>query len=308
VPGLSLLTVGEAFEDLIFFGLPRLPEKGEELRTEHFFATLGGGAVITAVAAARLRLPVVTASGLSDAAVRRLRRERVGVQNLRRAEERVAVSASLSTLSDRAFVTFDGVNTRLGPRFVRAVAAAKVAHVHLALYPRDCARWLRLITRVRRQGVTVSADFGWNEQLAADVAFAELVDALDVLFVNELEAQLYAPARTVDAAFRRWRKHRAVVIVKRGEAGSVWLDRHHEVVVDAPPTRVVDTTGAGDAFNGGFLWSWLRAESRERCLAVGNFVGARSTRHAGGLDGLPYLRDLPVGLRRTAVGRSRTHE
>lgn len=305
MPGF-LLTVGEAFEDLIFFGLPRFPAGGEELRTEQFVATLGGGVLITAVAAARLRMRVATASGLSDAAEARLGREGVGVQNLRRPKEQVAVSASLSTLSDRAFVTFDGVNTKLEPRFARAVAAASAGHIHLAFYPRDCARWVRLLTRVRRRGMTVSADFGWNEQLARDRALGDLINALDVLFLNELEAQLYAAAPTLDAALPRWRARPAVVIVKRGEAGSVWLDRREDLSMVAPHVRVVDTTGAGDAFNAGFLWAWLHGQSRERCLTAGNFVGARSTRRAGGIDGLPYLRELPSELVGQAnVGRSK---
>ena len=49
----KLLTAGEAFEDLVFVGLDRLPALGEEVRTDAFHATLGGGAVITAVGAAR---------------------------------------------------------------------------------------------------------------------------------------------------------------------------------------------------------------------------------------------------------------
>ena len=51
---MRLLCAGEAFEDLIFVGLDRLPELGEEVKTDRFTSTIGGGAVITAVKAARL--------------------------------------------------------------------------------------------------------------------------------------------------------------------------------------------------------------------------------------------------------------
>ena len=54
VPRIDLLTVGEAFQDLIFVGLPHMPRSGEELRTPQFVSTIGGGAVITAAAASRL--------------------------------------------------------------------------------------------------------------------------------------------------------------------------------------------------------------------------------------------------------------
>ena len=75
---IDLACVGESFEDLIFAGLTRLPRLGEELRTKFFVRTYGGGATITAVAAARLGVSTRIVSGLSDGAVARLRAE--GVQ------------------------------------------------------------------------------------------------------------------------------------------------------------------------------------------------------------------------------------
>jgi len=55
----------------------------------------------------------------------------------------------------------------------------------------------------------------------------------------------------------------------------------------------VDTTGAGDAFNGGFLVGMLRGRSPRECLRIGNFVGARSTLAAGGVSRLPRGDELP---------------
>ena len=73
----QLVCAGEAFEDLIFVGLERLPELGEEIKTDRFMATIGGGAVITSVRAARLGMRTQLISALSDAAVTRLKKERV---------------------------------------------------------------------------------------------------------------------------------------------------------------------------------------------------------------------------------------
>ena len=301
MPASRLLTAGEAFEDLVFVGLDRLPGPGEEVKTDAFHATVGGGAVITAVGAARLGVPTAILSALGDSAVRRLKAERVHVTNLKRAGEPHAISAALSTATDRTFVTFNGVNARLEPRLLRALGGsagpAADTHVHLALCPVNLDAWRRLVTRLRRRGVTVSWDFGWNEGLAADEALPALMDAVDLVFLNELEAPLYAHATSLDDAYPRLRTARSNVVVKLGALGSRWLRADGDVVMPAPVVEAVDTTGAGDAFNAGFLAAWMRGASPATCLATGNSVGAASTRAAGGLDALPTARQLPRLLR-----------
>jgi sugar/nucleoside kinase (ribokinase family) len=299
-----LLTAGEAFEDLVFVGLERLPGPGEELKTDTFHSAPGGGAVITAVAAARLGVTTSIASALSDAAVTRLRRERVRVTNLRKRGEAHAVTAVLSTLTDRTFVTFNGVNTVLEPRLLRSVRDAAARHVHLALCPRDLLAWTRVVTRLRRRGTTVSWDFGWNESLAEHPDLPRLMDALDFAFLNELEAPLYARTNALEDAYPRLRTPRSNVVVKLGAVGSRWLRQDGDVVMPAPHVpRPVDATGAGDAFNAGFLAAWLRGAPPGACLATGNAVGAASTRSAGGLDALPMARDLPPMLRPPRTAR-----
>jgi ribokinase len=278
-----MLSAGEAFEDLVFVGLERLPAPGEEVRTNEMSATIGGGAVITAVVAARLGVQVELASGLSDSAVTQLRAERIRVMNLRRPKERHAVTAALSTGSERAFVTFDGVNTKLEKRLVLVLKSTRAPHVHLALYPRDARAWAAHVRSLAKRRITTSGDFGWNDALAKDPGYAALVDALTIVFINEREAALYAGVDNVDASLSFWRARKPVVVIKLGEEGSLALHGGREWRVPAPKVEVVDTTGAGDAFNGGFLAAWLRGAAIQKCLARGNRVGAASTRKAGGI-------------------------
>jgi len=288
---MKLLCAGEAFEDLVFFALDRLPDLGEEVETDYFSATIGGGAVITAVHAARLGMKTGILSALGDAAVGRLERERVSVTNLRKPNEPHAITAALSTDDDRAFVTFNGVNAKLENRLATAIPKAACPpklprrwdHVHLCFYPHDCSQWTRIVTRLRKRGVTTSWDFGWNEPLTSDRGLIELIDALDFVFVNELEAKLYTGEPTLEAALPHWRQRQAITIVKQGEKGATWLAPDREIHFPAPRVKVVDTTGAGDAFNAGFLVAWLRGQSPAQCLAAGNKTGASSTLKAGGI-------------------------
>jgi sugar/nucleoside kinase (ribokinase family) len=278
-----LLCAGEAFEDLIFIGLERLPELGEEIKTDEFTATIGGGAVITAVKAARLGMRTQLISAVSEAAVTRLKKERVQITNLRKKHEPHAITAALSTGGDRAFVTYNGVNARLEERLTRIIPKVKTSHLHLCFYPHDCYQWTAIVAKLRKRGITTSWDFGWNEPLTNDRGLTDLIDALDFVLVNEHEARLYTGEATLEAAIPHWRERKAITIIKLGEAGAVWLAPHRDIHVPAPSVKVVDTTGAGDSFNAGFLVAWMNGKTPEQCLAAGNKVGAASTKQAGGL-------------------------
>lgn len=280
---MKLICAGEAFEDLIFVGLERLPELGEEIKTDRFTSTIGGGAVITAVKAARLGMNTTLISALGDGAVARLEKERVTITNLRRRGEPHAITAALSTGADRAFVTYNGVNARLEERLARVIPKAKANHIHLCFYPHDCARWTRVVERLRKRGITTSWDFGWNEGLSTDRGLIDLLDALDFVFVNEHEARLYTGEPTLEASIRHWRQRKAIAVIKIGEEGAVWIAPDKDIHVVAPKVKAVDTTGAGDSFNAGFLVAWLRGKPPEQCLEAGNRAGAASTRKAGGI-------------------------
>lgn len=285
--GPALLTLGEAFEDLVFLDLDRLPRAGEEIKTSRFVQTIGGGAVITAVAAARLGVGCEIWSGLSDAATARLVREGVRVANLRRRGEPHAISAALSTRTNRSFVTFNGINDALEARLLARMPRVRATHAHFAFYPRDCGTWAVAVRRLRARGVSTSWDFGWNEPLLRDRRFTDLLRALDILFINEQEALLYSRHRALDAALDAWRRFDNLVVVKLGRRGSRCVSASVDVAAPAPRVKAVDTTGAGDAFNGGFLAARLRGDPLASALKLGNRMGALSTRKAGGLDGLP---------------------
>ena len=287
VPMIDLVSAGESFEDLIFAGIPRLPRPGEEVRTSRFARTIGGGAVITAVAAARLGLRCAVISGLSTAAVRTLRSERIRAINVRRSREPHAVSAALSTATERSFVTYEGMNPKLEGRLAVPLTRLRSRHVHFAFTPARCRRWISALTRLRRAGATTSWDFGWHERLLDDDDFLRLAGAVDYLLLNEQEARLYSRARTHRAALAFWRDHSNVTIVKMGARGSSWISRGDTIAQPPVHAAPVDTTGAGDAFNGGFLASRLSGAGPREALAAGNRIGALSTRALGGITALP---------------------
>ncbi len=272
----DLVTAGEAFDDFVFYNLTALPRPGHEVRTDAFVRTSGGGAVITAIAAARLGLRCAIASALSPDAAARLQHARVSVRNLRRSREPTALTVALSTPRDRRFITFDGANRQLPARLRPVVPRLRTRHVHFAFCPRPCRPWLATIERLRRRGVTTSWDFGWNPSLAADRDLERLCGALDVVFLNRDEARLYGSRRL-------WRAMPHPIVIKLGGAGAHVVGCGLNVRDPAPRVRVVDTTGAGDVFNAGFLAARLRGAPVARAVRFANRLAARSTERAGGV-------------------------
>jgi sugar/nucleoside kinase (ribokinase family) len=216
------------------------------------------------------------------------------VTNVRRARERHAVTVALSTTTDRSFVTFDGVNRALEPRLLRAARRQRASHVHFALAPVRIERWIRLVNRLRASGVTTSWDFGWNPSLRRRRGLGSLIAAIDLVFLNQAEAALYA----------RSRRRAKNTVIKLGSRGSRWLSRTVDISVPAPRVRAVDTTGAGDAFNGGFLTGYLEGRPPRECLRLGNLAGAQSTRALGGIEALPTRPARPTRPTHLRASRS----
>ena len=103
--------------------------------------------------------------------------------------------------------------------------------------------------------------------------------AIDLLLLNEREHESLG---TVDGP---------LVVVKHGAGGAAAHTAGGVVRAGRAPVEVVDTTGAGDSFDAGFLAAWLAGEPLERALALGNACGALSTRALGGVTAQPTMAE-----------------
>lgn len=290
-----LLVAGDAFEDLIFAGLPRLPRPGEEIRTTSFTRTVGGGAVISAAWSRAERLQIRLVSALPPGVEQFLGAQGIECRDLRRADEHHAVTACLSFGEDRSFATFapeipgtaDRLREALGGELTPFLGQPAFGALLLAHLPTDAPGWARWSQAVRRgEGrPEVFWDFGYDLELARRPGFPDLVQSVDGVFVNRQEADLY---RT---PLRRAAKSGTLVVVKLGAKGAEVLDRPDTRVAAPLPLRgVLDTTGAGDAFNAGFLARRLRGGSLAEQIAAGNALGAQCVQRIGGLPATPWGR------------------
>jgi sugar/nucleoside kinase (ribokinase family) len=127
-----------------------------------------------------------------------------------------------------------------------------------------------------------------------------ILRAADIFFPNEMEAEWVSGHSGVRPILRGLRsKGLKRVAVKLGGKGAALTWDHKELFVDSHPVDTEDTTGAGDSFNAGFLFAWLRGEKEESCLQWANICGALSTRELGGIRGFPTLEELKKTLKET---------
>ncbi len=83
-----------------------------------------------------------------------------------------------------------------------------------------------------------------------------------------------------------------VVAIKMGEEGCYVTNGKEEHEIQAFPSKVVDTTGAGDAFNAGFIYGYVNGLSLKDCGRLGNWVASRNIQKVGARTGLPRRSEL----------------
>lgn len=282
----EVIVAGDLFVDLILSGFPSWPKPGEESFARHFHREIGGGAAITACRLAALGTPagVLGAVGQDHAAfvVDRLRAH--GVDASRVAidpNEPTGLSVAISTPEDRSFLTYQGANGRV-PDLLRDADFARVRHVHLACAP-ELSAAESLLRSIRGHGCTISLDAGWHPDWLSDPRALGLLPLIDVFLPNEMEARRMVGdnfCRFIDLGAPR-------VAVKLGPRGAMLFSAGETFEESPPPVAPVDTVGAGDSFDAGFLHAWLRGQPPLECLRQANACGAASTLAAGGIDGIP---------------------
>ena len=96
-------------------------------------------------------------------------------------------------------------------------------------------------------------------------------------------------AEDIEAAARALAARGPLAVVKLGPEGAVAVGDGEVTRAVAPAADAVDTTGAGDSFDAGFLAARLAGESLADALALGRACGALSTRATGGTAAQPTL-------------------
>lgn len=181
---------------------------------------------------------------------------------------------------ERTMLPDRGSNDALQPATVVAALDERPAWLHLAGYTLLDAgsrpAGVAAITEARRLGVPTSVDASSAaplRQVGAE-SFLGWVEGIDVLFANECElAALGGEGQVLSCVGQ--------LVAKQGADGSSWTDGRDRARARAVPVELVDTVGAGDAFDAGFVDAALRGLGPERCLAAGSDVAAGAVTRLG---------------------------
>ena len=197
------------------------------------------------------------------------------------------ITVALVRDGDRAILTAPGAIARLTTAMLPPALAASARHLHVASY--HLLDGLRaglpgLVRSARAAGATVSVDPQGDISGGGVRELRELAPDLDVLFVNEAEQRELGP---VDGP---------LVVVKRGAEGAFARTADGDVEVRAPAVDAVDTTGAGDAFDAGFLAARAGRHGVPAALELACACGALSTRALGGVAAQPTLEEARAAI------------
>jgi sugar/nucleoside kinase (ribokinase family) len=298
---IDLLVLGEINPDIVVTDPDPVPVFGQAERVVASVRLVpGSSAVIAAMGAARLGLRVAMVGVVGDDALGRFMLEALADRGVDVSGCRVAggrptgASVILGNAVDRAILTATGTIGDLRPDDVPPSVIARTRHVHVAslfLQPALAAGLADLFRTAHAAGATTSLDPNWDPSGAWRGGFAEAAAEADVLLPNETEAArltgLADPvAAAVTLAAMGPTRRGGVVAVKLGPAGGLVASPGGQVTRQgALPVDVVDTTGAGDSFDAGFIAGWLDGLTPAAALRLAVAAGSLSTRAPGGTDG-----------------------
>lgn len=298
------IIVGDFFIDIVMSGFHQLPRLGEEAFANTMRTDVGGGAAITSAGLAKLgvNVAVLGVVGHEDGMwiCKRLMSAGVNASALEiHPSEPSGHTVSVSTPEDRAFFTYYGANQQLTTLIKEKEARALMAsarHVHFACGP-DPVLDAKLFRELRRHDCNLSIDVGWHESWLTDPLSYELLRQVDIFFPNEREGELMTGASEPREILRGLEdKGVRRVALKLGANGAM-LDWDGQIFRCPPyPVEPVDTTGAGDSFDAGFIHGWLAGSPPEECLQIAAVCGALSTRGLGGIETFPTKEELDEAL------------
>ena len=311
MPSFDITVAGEVNLDLILYGLQESIPVDREILASGFELTLGSSAAIFAhnLSALGRRVGFVTRVGpdeMGNLAMERLKQAGVDLSRciVGESSSKTGVTFILPHGRSRRILTYAGTMFDMTVSDLDIDYLASAPHFHLSslfLLRGLHAGLPDLFRELKRRGITVSLDTNDDPEDRWDGVLQKLLPYVDLLLPNDNEVRHIAHRDSVEEALDVLSGMVPLIAVKCGRSGAVVQQGGQRIAVPGLTVEPVDTIGAGDSFNAGFLSAWLGGASLDECAQAGNIAGAFSTQRPGGTEAFrdrafltEFLRQHPL--------------
>ena len=216
------------------------------------------------------------------------------------------VSGFVDSDGQRALYVDPGVNDCIGPHEIdiNYINSSKILHLtsYVGKYSERSIKTQESVLNEISNNVSVSFDPGRLYSERGIKFLDRLLNRSDILLINQSELRLLT-GKNKDSSFTTHKTLENVqnlqqeygigmIVVKMGDKGSFVTQINESQFIKAFDVSCIDTTGAGDAFNAGFLFGYLKGEDIKTMAIMGNYVASRCVTEHGATDGLPDIQIL----------------
>jgi sugar/nucleoside kinase (ribokinase family) len=298
-----LLAYGDIAMDVIVRASSTTGAAQDE-KVDNLFISPGGSAVNCAVVASSLGIPttflgVRGSDHWSKLLEKDMRKHHVNTQHLLRVPGQMAICISiLDPAGERKFYSYRGVNATTQYPPVPASLMRRHACLHLSGYsyqtPQSAVAAGALLRAAKENKLLVSLDPSFLFARDLDLTSNDILANVDYFFPSREEACQLTKLRDPVKAARRIREHGPrVVVVTLDSDGCLLVDGKMEQFIKLKGIDpVIDTTGAGDAFCGGFLFAVLNGLAPAKACLVGSATAAHTIARFGAHESPPTRKDI----------------
>lgn len=299
----DIAVIGDVNPDLILTGKNIIPEFGQvEKWIDDAELTIGGSAGIFAVGAAKLGLKVTFIGKVGDDHFGHFMKDRMTAQGIDVSglvidpSVKTGLSISLSDGNDRAILTFGGSNLLLNFQDIDFEIVAQSRHLHSGSFYllNNIRQDLAIVyKKAKEMGLSTSIDTNYDPKEKWEGDIFNVLDYTDVFLPNMTELMAISGEKDPDSAIRHLTENRNLLVaVKNGEDGAFAEKDKVRYSAETIQVKPIDTTGAGDSFDAGFLFGFLNGLGIEKSLRIGCICGALSTLGIGGTSTQAGREDL----------------
>jgi sugar/nucleoside kinase (ribokinase family) len=298
----DVAVVGELNVDLILNQINKFPEVGKEVLADQMTITLGSSSAIFASNLSVLGSKVTFVGTLGrdhfgDHVVSSLQSKGVHTDNIIYCKDcSTGATVVLNYQEDRANVTYPGAMSRLSIKDIsdESLQYSKHLHVSSIFLSTGLKKDIReLFKKAKGMGLTTSLDPQWDPGEQWDIDFKALLPYVDIFMPNENELRAMTRTRDVREAVQALKPFINILVVKSGNKGAcLWIG---DEIIQQPAflnKEVVDSIGAGDSFDAGFIHTFLQQKTLKECLEFGALTGAINTTKPGGTAAFESLPDI----------------